>query len=167
MKKDTLLLIALIVIITIIVGIWHNRTSKTVETPDSGPNLNVIENEFTEQGLGFTEVNTVILEPVDGQPTGTSTVNRTYNNQSFTYAITADLNDPPTGKIYEGWLVAEGENPEFYSIGNLTKSSTVYTLNYTEDRDLLRYKTVIITEETEQDGPGDSPETRILEGSFE
>ena len=98
-----------------------------------------------------------------GDYTGTGIATRVYENGLFTHTVTADLQEPSTGKFYEGWLI---NGNKFFPTGKLEKSNNEYKLKFEDDKNYPAYKKVVITEETENDGLDGKPETHVLEGTF-
>lgn len=82
----------------------------------------------------------------------------------FSHAVTALLQDPPQGVVYEGWLVQQSPL-QFFSTGVMAKDPEgKWILEYTANQDFPSYTKVVITTETKVDG---IPETHILEGEFQ
>lgn len=96
--------------------------------------------------------------------TGSALAERSYLNGQFNHIVVADLQEPATGKFYEGWLV-DGKN--FFSTGKMQKLGGKFQINYSSKDDRRNYKQIVITEETELQGLDNNPEAHVLEGKFE
>lgn len=99
-----------------------------------------------------------------GEYQGSALASRSYLEGEFEHRVIADINDPPSGKFYEGWLV---DGDKFFSTGAMKKENGKYILIYTSNEDSRAYKSVVITEETLSAGLDNKPETHVLEGAFE
>ena len=95
---------------------------------------------------------------------GKGVAERSFDGNVFLYEVRADLNDPPEGKFYEGWLV-KGKKA-FISSGAMDKGDNEYFMKFTIGQGIGEYKKIVITEETVEDGFDGRPETHLLEGSF-
>lgn len=83
----------------------------------------------------------------------------------YVHSVTASLDAPAAGKFYEGWIVVDAN--DFISTGRLSEEAPgEWSLEYTSNRDLSAYNSVVITEETEANGLDNVPEAHVLEGSF-
>ena len=79
------------------------------------------------------------------------------------HTVTANLPDPRTGTVYEGWLVNKKPTLKFFSTGVMEKQEDgAYTLSFMSDNPYEGYNFVVITLETEVDA---TPEAHILEGT--
>lgn len=80
--------------------------------------------------------------------------------------ILADLPEPESGKVYQGWLVKGEEGEDSYDIvsaGRLTSAKGGYMLNFQSKADYSDHSKVIVSEEK----PGSSKISKaVLEGSF-
>lgn len=137
-------------------------TPKPSETAEQ-----VTPNTEEEQGSSEKEVEADVarLEAV-GDFEGSGRATRIFENGEFTHTVAANLEEPAEGKFYEGWLVTQTPELDFFSTGRLTKTNGNYTLEFTGDEEYDEYKEVVVTEETEADGLDGVPETHVLEGSF-
>ena len=110
-------------------------------------------------------VGSITLKSV-GNYTGSGTATRVFANGAFTHTVSASIEDPSTGKFYEGWLVNMSLTPKFFSTGKLIKEGGVYKLTYNSDKDYSNYNSVVVTEEAEANGLDGVPEAHVLEGEF-
>jgi hypothetical protein len=101
-----------------------------------------------------------------GSYEGSGKATRVFENGVFTHTVTANLDDPPEGKFYEGWLVTNDSHRDFFSTGKMIKSGSAYTLTHEANSNQSQYSQVVITEETEENGLDGIPEDHVLEGSF-
>ncbi|HEB13319.1 MAG TPA: hypothetical protein ENI11_06550 [Actinobacteria bacterium] len=116
-----------------------------------------------EESQKADKVEEIKLKPV-GSFKGKGVAKRAFDGNKYTYEVKAELNDPPIGKFYEGWLV-KGKTA-FISFGKIDKVENEYFMEFTTGQGIGIYKEVVITEETIDDGFDSKPETRLLEGSF-
>jgi len=92
---------------------------------------------------------------------------RSFYDGVFTNAVLADLTDPAEGKFYEGWLVKQTPELEFFSTGRMSKDADgKYELRYNAEENKSEYNQVVITEETLANGIDGIPEAHVLEGEF-
>ncbi len=141
------IIIGVIVIVIIILLIIFARGNSTEEAEvstivaESGP----MEVSPIESIANNPQTLSVTLEDVTGGNSyGTAYILR--ENGVLYNTVTATLPDPADNYFYEGWLVTEGTNPEFFSTGEMTKNvNGEYVLNY-ESNDLSEgYTKVVIT----------------------
>jgi hypothetical protein len=79
--------------------------------------------------------------------------------------VSANLNDPPEGQVYEGWLVRKEPSLDFFSTGVMKRTpGGRYELTYKADQPYDVYNDVVITLESKVD---EIPEEHVLEGSFD
>ncbi|MFC1624762.1 rhodanese-like domain-containing protein [Patescibacteria group bacterium] len=100
-----------------------------------------------------------------GDYVGDGSATMGFYNDTFVHTLWTDLEDPPTGKFYEGWLVHPGTR-DFFSTGELKSIEEGYILEYTSSTDYRDYAEVVVTEETFDKGLDGVPEIHVLEGSF-
>lgn len=103
---------------------------------------------------------TAKLEDVEGgRSSGTTFVIRGVN---LKHEAVARLPELVGNNFYEGWLVKQKPNLEFFSTGEMLKNTNgEYMLKYENDNLHEGYNLVVITLETKRD---DVPEKHILEG---
>lgn len=104
----------------------------------------------------------VNLEDVSGGAgSGTAFVLR--KGGKLWHTVSANLPDPSTGTVYEGWLVNKTPTLAFFSTGVMQKQANgSYMLSYTSSNTYESYNDVVITLETKVD---ETPEEHILEGT--
>ena len=107
----------------------------------------------------------IVLTPV-GNYQGIGNASRVYEGGHFLHMASANIEDPPEGKFYEGWLVKQDPELAFISTGKMIKNGNSYYLEFTAESDIRDYNEVVITEETEANGLDGNPEIHVLEGSF-
>lgn len=163
--------VVVIIILVVIFGggYWYVQSQKTSEpsvkvTPIPSTQKEQATKSSSTSGDSKVEVKveTITLKAVGGF-TGSGTGTRIFTNGVFTHIVTANLDDPPSGQFYEGWLVKKQPSLKFFSTGKLVKSEGKYKLNYTQNSTAFDYPNVVITLEKVEDK---QPETYVLEGSF-
>ncbi|MEA1909751.1 MAG: hypothetical protein U9M89_01880 [Patescibacteria group bacterium] len=131
----------------------------------SGSQTTVPTNETSDM-TGDGSIEMADLAAV-GDFTGSGTAYRGFNETGFNHSVDAQLDAPEEGKFYEGWLVYQDLELEFFSTGKLELGEDDnYHLTYQQDEDASDYPKVVITLETEADGLDGNPEAHVLEGSF-
>ena len=77
----------------------------------------------------------------------------------------ADLVEPDEGSFYQAWVVKEDEEgqEEMISLGKLAPAKGGYVLDYSTQKDLEGYDTVVISKEKTFDN---QMEEKVLESSF-
>ena len=133
------------------------------QTTANNPEFTTVEQFNANQQL-IIELAEIELTAQSGYEGSTGTATRRFSGSTFEHTIKAQLNDPPSGKFYEGWLV-DGSN--ILSTGPLTKLDDLWELNFSAQANYPSYTQVVVTEETEANGLDGVPETHVLEGSFE
>lgn len=109
-----------------------------------------------------TKVATAELRAV-GEFTGSGTAERWEQDGLYMLEVIAELDQPPEGRFYEGWIVG----PSVISTGMLTdEGSGQWSNSFQSGESLFSYNKIIITLETSANGLDDIPEDHALEGSF-
>jgi len=165
------------VLIVIVVGGWWlmregedgamgEKAEQEVVSEEKEPDFveSVMEDEMLNVA-SQAEVERAALSAV-GNYTGAGEATRSFDGQVFSHTVEAGLDDPASGKFYEGWLVKPEPTLSFFSTGEMRKGKDGYTLQFTAERDYPDYKEVVITEETAANGLDGKPEAHVLEGSF-
>ncbi len=168
MKKNTQIIIIVGVVAFITLGAYFLLMFAR-ESPSSKEEENKIQRN--DEGEKKSEVDKeegaitdqAVLEAI-GSFVGEGIATRKYDGEKFSTAVRAQLSDPPKEKFYESWLVSNGGS--FISTGKLENAGNAYESRFSSDKNLISYKKVVITEETEANGLDGKPETHILKGSF-
>lgn len=182
MASLVLILVGIVVVggIAFIVAGRFMTDTEMVENDDSSPTPTVTQNstvtsaptetseESEENTLlarlqADTTVETASLVDVTGSGgSGTAYLLRT--DTSLSHVVTAQLDAPDSGSVYEGWLVRNASAGEFFSTGVMELNSDgLYVLEFEADQSYEGYNNVVITVETVVD---DKPEDHVLEGAF-
>jgi hypothetical protein len=156
------ILITIVVIVLLLGVVYLIGAAMTRQTADTA----ITPVSETEEKI---DRQTTALAAV-GSFTGSGTASRELSDGRFEHKVEAILDDPSSGKFYEGWLV-RGEQGDadfdFISTGRLEKDSNDrWRLSYKSSINYFDYNGVVITEETIADGLDGQPEEHVLEGSF-
>ncbi len=153
-----------IVAALLVVGLYF--VYKNTKTKD----VNVVVTEEEIEKESPEDGSDVLVEETEmkavGDYSGEGTATRSFGGGVFVHGVRAKINDPSEGKFYEGWLVKKEPSLDFFSTGKLKKEGEEYVLFYSNEEDGSEYKEVVVTEETEELGLDNNPETHVLEGSF-
>lgn len=166
--------VAILVLLIIGGGAWVYMSSsdETQQAPEaaemptgagSSATLPVNEDSALEAAVAVEEATLAAIAPY----TGSGSATRSFNGQTFSHTVTANIADPAPGKFYEGWLVMPTPSgPNFFSTGKMNKSGNGYNLIYSANQNYPEHVNVVITEETLSQGLDNNPEAHVLEGSF-
>ena len=156
--------LVVLVVVALLVGgyyFWKKGGQTQDLNSENEPNKQVyVSEEMPDENL-----QQIILTPVD-EFEGIGNATRSFNDGTFVHMVSASIEDPPEGKFYEGWLVTNSPELDFFSTGKMVKENNSYLLLYESSSDLTEYNEVVITQETESNGLDGIPELHILEGSF-
>ena len=167
MSKTIWIILGIIVIIGLVSGalIWFNddetseeSNSQTVSTEQS--------TQTTETAEEVEMINKETVQLISVRQTNESGAAERYtgNDGKYTLVATANLDELPEDKFYEGWVVGDGR---VISTGKLNQEANgVFSLIYTSEEDLFAQNRVVITEETLSQGLDNKPEDHVIEGSF-
>ncbi len=141
--------------------------NKTVE-PDLTPTV-PMEVDVASVGISPEEImnnpatlKTALHSVVGDGSTGMAYVLRL--NGKLYHFVRAMLPEPLESHSYEGWLVKQQPELEFFSTGVMEQTvEGEYTLMYMSDESSEGYNQVVITLESIVD---ETPETHIIEGTF-
>jgi hypothetical protein len=153
-----------VVLIIIIAGVlWfkNSRTRRLVAIPTPTP-ISTIEKQVTQKFGGLkipANADKADLTDVSGG-IGLGEAARTYQNGKFSLTVLADLPDPKTGYFYQGWIVS---GTTYVSLGKLRIAKGGYLVDFTSSVNYSNFKKVVVTLEKVFNN---TPETRVLEGSF-
>lgn len=125
----------------------YQTTAKTdIKIEDFNSNLN------TQRGQ--------LMDVTGGDSSGTAYLLR--RESGLNHMVVADLPAPAKGYVYEGWLVKQNPELEYFSTGVMEKEyDGRYTLTYGNDEVREGFDFVVITLEENVDS---TPEAHILEG---
>ena len=163
-RRDIVIgLVMLVLIAGVIYWRQRNQNSEELKVPETLSSEESFEQKFNLQIPD--DVDKADLKDVSG---GTSSgfATRKFENDLFTHSVLADLQDPETGKFYEGWLLKGNEGEEGYSVvssGRLTLAKGGWMLELRSQNNLSDYTKVLVSLEEKSDR---LPEKNILEGSF-
>lgn len=164
-------LFTVLVVILVAVGLFfffgNGEEEMEIDVEEEQASVEDVTRELSST-LGVTvpeDVERVTLRDVSNEgATGLAT--RSFSDGQFTHSVLAALPELTAGSQYQGWLVRGSEGEEDYSVvstGRLRSSKGGYLLEYSDTSDLRDHDQVWVTVETEID---ETPETRVLEGSF-
>lgn len=122
--------------------------------------VNVVNAEEITPNVERVELKSV------GEIPGRGLAFRGFSDGVFAHVVVAELPPLPEGKFYEGWLIKEPPEVEFFSTGKLEKRGNLFFLRYTADENKAEHKGIVVTLEGEENGLDGNPETHILEGIF-
>ena len=165
--------VAIVLVLVFIAGgalFINDRKMEILDAPDSDETeLQVAEKESMLEDpqkdiKTHPEVKTAVLLDVSGgTSSGTGYVLR--ENGMLTHYVEASLPEPEGKNLYEGWLVKQSPELEFFSTGIMkSQVSGTYELTYENEQAREGFDFVVITEETVID---DTPEKHIIEGLAE
>ncbi|MBD3208527.1 MAG: hypothetical protein GF370_03685 [Candidatus Nealsonbacteria bacterium] len=101
-----------------------------------------------------------------GSIEGTMVATRSYDGETFEHTVTGQIEEPPSDKFYEGWLVANTPSLDFFSTGELEEEGGTFQLEYITEQDVRDHNQVVITLETKESGLDGVPEDHLFEGEF-
>jgi len=101
-----------------------------------------------------------------GSIEGTMVATRSYDGETFKHTLTGQIEEPPSDKFYEGWLVTDTPSLDFFSTGKLEKEEGEFQLEYITEQDVRDHNEVVITLETKANGLDGVPEDHLFEGDF-
>ena len=159
--------VLIVLVVVVLGGVWYFATKSAEKTP-SRPSVKITTPSSQEATPSSTEnpkVKSADLKPISPY-TGSGVATRSFDGNTFIHTVMADIDDPASGKFYEGWLVKNPDTKEFFSTGKLTKEGGVYRLTFTASQNYPSHSGVVITEETAAKGLDGIPEAHVLEGSF-
>lgn len=159
-------IIGIVVLILIVLGIvWvRNRTieQRLTSLPSPTPASEILKSKFN---LSLPENGQKIdLKVVDGE--GLGAASRSFENNTFSQSVLADLPEPRAGEYYEVWVVKGKEGDSDYSqvsLGRLVSEKGGYILDYQSSKDYSDHKKLVVTKEMKNDG---NMETVVLEGGY-
>lgn len=161
-KKNipALLVVVLLSSLTVIsIKSREDGSNITKDTPKESALTTVTPTSLFEENPDTLQID---LVETDGS---TSPVGKAYllrSAEGITHKITVSLNNPESGKYYEGWLVDQNQPTNFISTGLLdfNPESNSYELYFQSTDRLENYNFVVVTLETLLDK---TPETHVLE----
>jgi hypothetical protein len=171
MKKKSLLIIGILSLLVLLgLGYFFILRQDKAEPP-AQPEASKIEPGTpdvspTEAKKQPSYSGQIVLKAVGGF-SGDGFAFREYDGQLFTHQISANLQGPPEGKFYEGWLVKNEPDLAFFSTGRLAEKDGQYILSLISNTDQRDFNQAVVTLETETNGLDGIPETHVLEGTFE
>jgi hypothetical protein len=163
--------IGLIVIVAIIGAAWwyfssSENISDDVDLIESVGTDNILLDDDNDEKPAAVAGETTSLAAV-GSYSGSGTATRSFDGSKFSHTVVATIDDPATGKFYEGWLVMpSATGPKFFSTGKLELKDGSYRLTFIANQNYPDHTNVVITEETLANGLDNIPEAHVLEGSF-
>ncbi|CAN5655011.1 hypothetical protein BH23PAT1_BH23PAT1_4200 [soil metagenome] len=164
--------VALILIIVVAAGgfitwrMFQNRQAEDTNTSSVNEPTQEEKNEEVEDFISLLLSNPITastnLSAVDGSGSK-GTAYRLYEDNTLKHVVVADMPDPESGSVYEGWLV-QASPLKFFSTGVMEKNDQgKWVLEFTSKTEYPNHLKVVITEETIVD---EIPEKHILEGDF-
>lgn len=126
------------------------------------PNVqaNNTEMSVTEFASNLNTKTGELMDVTGGNSSGQAYILR--KETGLKHMVVADLPAPQNGLVYEGWLVKQGTEMEFFSTGVMERQyDGKYTLMYEDDERHEGFDFVVITLEEDVDA---TPETHVLEG---
>jgi len=152
-KPSQTVVIILVVLVLVIAGIvaWWMLRAPSVSGVTATSSVMVTDG-----------IESVSLTPSIGQ-TGTAVATRSFANGNFLHGITANVPDPTDGKVYQAWLLKNGDSTTAVATGTLVKDTTGYTLDFSSATDYRSYSDVWVTLQSASD---QGPKTLVLSGSF-
>ena len=153
-----------IVLTVLIAGVlWFRnlKNRKPVSIPPPPP-ISIIKKKVPQKCGGLkipANADKADLKDVSGG-VGLGEAVRTYQNGKFSLTILAGLPDPKTGYFYQGWIV---NGTTYLSLGKLRVAKGGYLVDFRSTTNYSNIKNVVVTLEKVFNN---TPETRILEGSF-
>lgn len=160
-------IVLIVLVVVVLGGVWYFAT-KISEKTTSSPSVKIATPSSQEATPSSTEnqkLESADLKAVSPY-TGSGVATRSFDGNTFTHTVTADIGNPASGKFYEGWLVKNPATKEFFSTGKLKKEDGVYKLTFTASQNYPSHSEVVITEETSAKGLDGILEDHVLEGDF-
>lgn len=135
-------------ILLVVLGVWYLVSGRKP--------LPVGQNKVKEEVAQLSSVENYV---------GMANATRSFNGKTFYLSVTAFLPDPAKGSSYYLWL-KDGVSGTSLSVGKLEAKGDVYALNYSVNKNLNSYETVIVTEATDSEVKEAKMGKELLRGSF-
>jgi hypothetical protein len=156
-----------IVVLLILGGVIYfrqkNKTSSETTVPPTSTVEQKMEDKFHVQ-IPDDVSKAELKDSTGGNSTGIATKN--FNNGKFQASVLADLPEAKSGTFYQGWMTKGDEGSKDYStvsLGKLKSAKGGWMVDFESSTDYSDYTRFMVTEEKKFDN---TPETKVLEGSF-
>ncbi len=138
----------LLLVLLVILGVWYLAKGKTP--------LDLIQKTAKQEVAQLASVDKYV---------GIGNATRSFDGKTFNISLTAFLSDPDKRSSYYLWLKDEVTGSSV-SVGKLEVKGDVYALNYTVNKNLTSYKTLVVTEATDREAKEAQMGRELLRGSF-
>ncbi len=152
----------ILILVLFFSGLSYFKKVKTKTQVDTDPTPSIEERVTTKFGGIKIPVDTHKAELIPvGKGLGIAIATKTYEGGKFKVTLLADVEAPPEGYFYQGWLTKDGTS--FVSLGKLRVGKGGYMADFESVLDHSDLRKVIVTLEKTSD---QKPEEHVLEGSF-